>query len=194
VEGLCSAQTCKGARTSPLEVYGDVKAVTRIVGERGELATNTFRSPGPGDVSSVTVTRYADCEHAMLSSNRKERISSSRLKFLGGLAGLEGIRCEHARPPVGIYSSAIACGMISRRYCIFENMFLIFFRFCRATSLSGKVVNCKRKREKISAKWTATLFGPISHAKTMRLVDSLKSLKSHRLSFSITAHQYYSSP
>lgn len=33
-----------------------------------------------------------------------------RLKLFVGLAGLEGMRADHACPPVGFYSSAKACG------------------------------------------------------------------------------------
>lgn len=45
-----------------------------------------------------------------------------------------------ACPPAGIYSSAIACGMVSRRYWGLNNNFMCSFWYGRATSSSLEVV------------------------------------------------------
>ena len=69
-----------------------------------------------------------------------------RLKCLGGLAGLEGMRAGQACPPAGIYSSAIACGMVST-VLGGEDNFDMLFKMCRSTSLSVGMVRERREGE-----------------------------------------------
>ena len=57
------------------------------------------------------------------------------------------MRADAACPPVGIYSSAIACGIFSRRYYGYEVCCDLLLIFYSATSLSGVGMKGKEEEE-----------------------------------------------
>lgn len=80
------------------------------------LITITLQSRGPTSVTCVAVRKDSESQRAKLSSLEMDNVVEIDRNSSVGCRNWKGTQADAACPPVGIYSSAIACGIFSRRY------------------------------------------------------------------------------
>lgn len=93
---------------------------------------------------AVVVNTYSTADRQQFEQSNREYIVESRLKFLVGLAGLEGVRVGHACPPAGDLQLSDSLRHGFSTILLFKRMLVNFLNFCRATSLSGIAVMGKK--------------------------------------------------
>jgi len=94
--------------------------ISELILSRGErkrgLTTTTLQSRGPTSVTCVAVRKDSESQREKLLSLEIDNVVEIDRNSSVGCRNWKSTRADAACPPVGIYSSAIAWGIFSRRY------------------------------------------------------------------------------